>query len=109
MTQHQIEECTEPELELLLFVVNVIFPTIGIEYDLNSIKWMKQDVLIKKLQDSFPKLNSEGHPIFISLMSRFGIVVNIEPAPIPPIVEQPITSSIAEQPITASIEQTGSI
>ena len=87
MTLNQLQTLTEDELCLCLFIVNVTFPTKNIEYDSNNLTWIRHDMLIKKLSDAFPRLKEEAHPIFVSLMEKLGIQVEIkkqEPALPPP-------------------------
>ena len=98
MTQHQLEELTEDELALLFFIVNVASPIDcpKMEFDKNSIKWFRHDMLVKKILDVFPKLNREGHATYSSLLKKLGAYVEIK-------YEAPPTASVATSPETSSV------
>ena len=59
MTLNQLETLTEDELALALYVVNVIAPleVPKMTFEPRHLTWFKHDMLIKKLLDSFNKLN----------------------------------------------------
>ena len=100
MTLKQLNSFDEQELDLILYVVNILNPP-GVpkmEFEPHHLKWFKTDVLIPKLIAIFPKLKPEGHPIYLSLMEKLGVKgeIKYEQPPVP-------------MPITASAEATGSI
>jgi hypothetical protein len=96
MTRHKLEELNEDELGILFYVVNVLFPINcpKMEFDMNSIKWYKHDLLIKKLAEAFPHLKQDGYTTYSSLLNKLGVQHEIKPG-------QP------QMPVTAST--TGSI
>ena len=118
MTQHQLEELTEDELSLLFYILNVVSPIDfpKMEFDMNSIKWLKHDMLVKKILDVFPKLNQEGHATYSSLLKKLGTYIEIkyEAPPTPPTTVSSETSSVIPPPPTevtasaAEAPQTGS-
>ena len=80
MTLNQLETLTEDELCLCLFIVNVTFPIESPKMELTSrqLTWLKHDALVKKLLDAFPRLKSDAHPIYTSLMQKLGVCVQIK-------------------------------
>lgn len=111
MTLLQLESLTEDELGILFHSVNVISPmTIPkMEFDMNTIKWIRHEMLINKLLASAPALKPESHPIFISLMHKLGVKVEIKPVPQPTIEScQPQTNTTSScEPSTST--ETGSL
>ena len=88
MTLNQLATLTEDELALALYVVNILSHP-GIpkgEFTPRELTWFKKDALNHKLMEAVPKLAPEAHPIFISLMSKLGLAVEIKPIepPCPP-------------------------
>ena len=86
MTLVQLESLVDDELAILFHVVNVIdpMPFPKMEFDMNSIKWMRRDILVKKLIDAFPRLKPEAHATYVSLMNKLGVngeVRHQQPAP----------------------------
>jgi len=116
MTQHQLEELTEDELAILFYIVNVVFPMTcpKMEFDMNSIKWHKHDMLVKKLLDAFPRLKQEGHATYSSLLAKLGVKVEIKyeqpPAPEVPSTGSAETSSeILTPPVETPSPQTDTV
>ena len=111
MTLNQLEDLTEDELALVLYVVNVIAPleVPKMQFEPRQLTWFKHDMLIKKLLDSFNKLKPEGHATYTSLMQKLGVCVQIKQNE-PPRTENtgsnqcPQTSSLPTdvQPISGS-------
>ena len=97
MTQIQLDNLDESELEMLFYIVNVISPTTcpNIEFDLRTIKWYRHDMLIQNIANCFPKLKHEGHAVFSSLLSKLGSPIEIR-------YEQPPIQTEKSE-ITASI------
>jgi len=109
-----INSFSEDELCLLLSIINTVNPISFIhrQFEVSHLKWLKKDILIKHLLDSFQKINPEGHETFKSLMLKLDVKVDINkietpkpPAPTSSIEapKQEITGSV-EQSITSSIE-----
>ena len=90
----QLESLTEDERSLLFYIVNVVSPMTcpKMEFDMNSIKWMRHDMLLRKLLDVLPKMKPEGHQLFVDMMQKLGVKVEISPTPQP----QPEMSSSAQ-------------
>lgn len=99
MTFQQLHSLTEEELSICLYVVGVLdpvtFPPIEIT-DPKQLISFRNDVLIQKLMNAAPRLNEQGIPIFISLMAKLGVKVEVKPV-------EPATA-----PVSASTEQTSS-
>lgn len=94
MTLSQLESLTEDELAMCLFVVNVVLPVKPpLEIPPRGLTWFKHDMLVKKLMDSFQHVNPDAHPIFVSLMHKLGVKVDIHPIPPPPPPPAEVTSS----------------
>lgn len=75
MKLSHLEILDENELHILFYIVNHLFPSTipKMEYDMNSIKWIKHDQLAIKLINSFPKIKLENHVIYSSLLKKLGI------------------------------------
>jgi hypothetical protein len=99
-----IQSLNEDEMSLLLYFVNVVGRPLShnIPFEVNDLKFFRKDILTKKLLDSFNKLTPDGHPIFVSLMEKFGVKVEIKQEE-PKKIEEPVL------PITSSVEQIVSI
>lgn len=80
MTQVQLESLTPDERDMLFFIVNVLAPTTApkIEYDLNTIKWLRHEMLARKILDSFNQVTKEAHPIYSSLLAKLGVFIQIQ-------------------------------
>jgi hypothetical protein len=72
MTFSQLKSLTDDELQLLFYVVNVLSPTTlpQIEYDYNSITWIRHQLLIQKLISVEPQIKDEFKEVFDRLMSK---------------------------------------
>ena len=68
----QLQSLTQEELQLLLYVVNVMEPLINPKIDIGSkeLLWFKHDVLLQKLSKHESKLTPEGQVIFKNLMTK---------------------------------------
>jgi len=120
MTLNQLHSLTEEELDMLFYIVNVLFPPTSPQICMlvpRQLTWFKHDALIKKIVEAFPKVLPEGHATYTSLLEKLGVKIEIkyQPPP-PPVVETPVTSSVetpvsasVEMPLTSSTEPTGSI
>src|SRR5690348_8372078 len=110
MTLNELETLTEDELALALYIVNVIEPVQvpKMEFEPRHLTWFKRDALIQKLLRAVPRMHPEGHPIFISLMAKIGVTVEIKqnPPPCPPnpsenpTLPESSTNTETELPIT---------
>lgn len=94
----QLESLSEDERDMMFYIVNRISPIDApkMEFDMNSIKWFKHDMLIKKMLDSINSVNPEYHAIYVSLLEKMGVKIEIKKAEVP-------------LPPTASVEPTGSL
>ena len=94
-----ISSLSEEELGMLLYFVNIVDRPLShnISFEIKDLKYFRKDILTKKLLDSFNKLTPDGHPIFISLMEKFGVKVEIKKEEPNKIEEPPL-------PITSSVE-----
>jgi hypothetical protein len=102
-----ISSLSEEELGMLLYFVNIVDRPLShnISFEIKDLKFFRKDILTKKLLDSFNKLTPDGHPIFISLMEKFGVKVEIKKEE-PKKIEEPalpITSSV-EPEVSQSVE-----
>ena len=102
-----ISSLSEEELGMLLYFVNIVDRPLShnISFEIKDLKYFRKDILTKKLLDSFNKLTPDGHPIFISLMEKFGVKVEIKKEE-PKKIEEPalpITSSV-EPEVSQSVE-----
>ena len=115
MTQQQLDSLTEDELAVLFYVVNVVSPMTfpQMEFDLNSIKWFRHDMLIRKLLDSFNRLKPEGHATYTSLLEKLGVKIEIKKHESPPptstetSTEKPVPTPEVVAPVVET-PQTGS-
>lgn len=113
MTRYQLEDLTEDELAIVLYVVNVIAPPVApkMTWEVNHLLWFRHDQLVKKLIDVFPKLKPEGHATYVSLMQKLGICVQIQQPSSTNENKSETSSSVAPTTPTesASEETTGSV
>jgi len=89
MTLSQLESLSDDELAMALYIVNVLKPVqppIG-EINPRGLTWFKHDLLVKKILDCFPLVKPEHHPIFVSLLDKLGVKVEIHAQPPPPPTE----------------------
>ncbi len=74
MTISQLESLTEPELEMALYVANVLRPVRPpIEIPPRGLTWFKKGELEKKLVECFNNVKPEAHPIYSSLLTKLGV------------------------------------
>jgi hypothetical protein len=68
----QLQSLTQEELQLLLYVVNIVEPLTSpkIEIGPKELLWFKHDALLWKLAQQESKLTPEGQIIFQGLMSK---------------------------------------
>lgn len=85
MTLNQLQDLTEDELALALYVVNVISPPESpkMTFEPRHLTWFKHDALVKKLLGIFNQLKPEGHATYVSLMQKLGVCVEIKQQPPP--------------------------
>lgn len=81
MTLNQLASLTEDELDMVLYVINVMAPPDlpKMTFEPRHLTWFKHDMLVKKLLDSFKTLKPEGHSTYVSLMQKLGVKVEIKP------------------------------
>lgn len=81
MTINQLSSLDEQELQMSLYIVNVISPIKpSMEILPHELPWLKHDMLVKKLLDAFQQVKPEYHSIYISLMQKLGVKIEINPA-----------------------------
>ncbi len=83
MTLAQLEDLNEDELAMVLYVVNHIAPPVvpQMTFEPRNLTWFKHDELIKKMLNSFSRLKPEGHAIYVSLMQKLGVCIEIKQQP----------------------------
>ena len=105
MTFQQLHSLTEDEVAICLYVVGVLdpvtFPKIEITQP-NQLISFRHEALIQKLLNAFPKLKPEAYPIYLSLMEKLGVKVEIKQAPQP---EAPTSSSVANEPTGSNVPE----
>ena len=76
----QLENLTEDELALLLYIVNVIEPlkSTATEITAKQLLWFKHDSLVWKVSQQESKLTPEGKEIFKSLMTKLNTTAQQE-------------------------------
>ena len=108
MTLNQLETLSESELDMALYIINVIAPPDlpKMTFEPRHLTWFNHEQLIKKFLEVFPKLNTEGHPIYVSLMQKLGICIQIQkhPNPNPNETDATETNGKVELPSTSSIQ-----
>ena len=86
MTLNQLYNLTEQELDMCLYIVNVlkpVKPSLG-EIPPRGLTWFKHDILIKNIVDCFSLVKPEYHAIYLSLLEKLGVNVEINVQPLPP-------------------------
>ena len=112
MTLNQLETLSEQEVEMALYIVNVISPPCvpKMTFEARHLTWFKHDLLIKKFVDAFPKLRPEGHEIYKSMMLKLGVEIRINQHPNPNENRTETSSSVANPtPSEPTTEVTGSV
>ena len=68
----QLQSLTQLELEVLLYVVNVLEPLTSPKIFIGpqELLWLKHDMLLRKLANQESKLTPEGQVIFKGLMDK---------------------------------------
>ena len=67
----QLQSLTTEDLELLLYIVNVVEPSIpSVEVTPKMLLFFKHDKLLFKISQQEPKLTDDGKKIFHSLMTK---------------------------------------
>ena len=94
MTLEQLSSLTEQELDMCLYVVNVLAPVPGVpDIPPHGLTWFKKGVLEQKIGGSFQQVKREHHSIFSSLLNKLGVQHEIK----------------YETPPSGSIETSGSL
>lgn len=104
MTLSQLQLMTEDELAMILYVVNNLSHP-GIPpgpFVPENLVWFKHTLLIQKMIDVFQMIKPEYHSIYISLMEKMGVKIEINPIPSQP-VELNSTPTSSNNPPTSSI------
>lgn len=95
MTLNQLNSLDEQELDLCLYVVNVLHP-VGMVGELppSGLTWFKKGILEKKLTDVMDKLKPEAYSVYSSLLKKLGMPCELKmpentsidssPPPVPP-------------------------
>jgi len=87
MTINQLKELNDDEIALALNVLTIIPPEGStLEFQIpRRLTWIKHDVLVKKFIDVFPKLKSDGHQTYSSLLTKLGVPheIKYEQPPLP--------------------------
>ena len=109
MTLNQLETLSEDEVALALYIVNVVAPPAlpKMTFEARHLTWFNHEQLIKKFLNVFHQLNSDGHSVYVSLMQKLGICIQIQQHPIPNPNETEATQQITASagcPPTASIQ-----
>lgn len=98
MTLNQLNSLDEQELSMLLYICNVLAPLDipKIQFEPRQLTWIRHDMLINKLLNSFKSVNLEGHATYISLMQKLGVKIEIkhEEVPLPATASAPTTGSV---------------
>jgi hypothetical protein len=104
MTLNQLQTLTEDELAMALYIVNVIDPLTlpQMEFTPQQLVWFKHDMLIQKLLNAFPRLKPEAFSIYLSLMEKLGVKVEIRQTPQP---ELPTSSSTANETTGSNVHE----
>ena len=69
-----LSSLTEDESAFLLFIVNRAFKTINEDFDLDNIKFIRQDVLKAKLLAAEQHIKEEKKDLYKSLCQKLNIV-----------------------------------
>jgi len=99
MTLDQLDSLTEDELVMALYIVNHLFPVslVG-EISPRGLTWFRKGELEKKIQQAFPHIKREAHPVFSGLLNKLGLPHEIRyeqpPAPQAPTGSNSVTSSV---------------
>ena len=85
MTLNQLETLSQDELDMALYVVNVVAPPDlpKMTFEPRHLTWFNHEQLIKKFLGIFPNLNPDGHATYVSLMQKLGVCIQIQQLPIP--------------------------
>ncbi len=98
MTLNQLESLTEDEVAFCLYVVNTLFPPDSpkMEFQTRHLTWFRKGVLEQKIQQAFPHVKREGHPVFSSLLNKLGVPheIRYETRPQETTGSNPVTSSV---------------
>lgn len=74
MTLHQFNSLTDDEVGFVLYVVNTLSPVSpGYEIPPNGLVWLRSGVIERKIQEAFPHVKKEAHPIFSSILNKLGV------------------------------------
>ncbi|HOT89480.1 MAG TPA: hypothetical protein PLC59_00075 [Bacteroidales bacterium] len=79
MTLSQLDSLTEEELGMALFIINHISPLElpKMQFEPQHLTWFRHEMLVKKFLNSFNRLKPEGYPIYVSLMQKLGVKIEI--------------------------------
>ena len=68
-----LSSLTEDESALLLFIINRAFKTINEDFDLDNIKFIRQDVLKAKLLAAEQHIKEEKKDLYKSLITKLNL------------------------------------
>lgn len=99
MTLNQLQTLTIDEVGMTLHVLNVIAPVGNPPMEFEEprhLTFIKHKFLVQRLVDCFQQIKPEAHPIYVSLMEKLGVKVEINQVPPtpPPTVETATTGSV---------------
>ena len=69
-----LSSLTEDESAFLLFTVNRVFKTINEDFDLDNIKFIRQDILKAKLLAAEQHIKEEKKDLYKSLCQKLNII-----------------------------------
>lgn len=69
-----LSSLTEDESAFLLFIVNRVFKTINEDFDLDNIKFIRQDILKAKLLAAEQHIKEEKKDLYKSLCQKLNII-----------------------------------
>lgn len=92
MTLSQVESLSEQEMDMVLYIVNVLQPTTSkLEIEPRNLTWFKHKFLVQKIVDVFQQIKPEYHPVYVSLLAKLGVQaqINVTPPPSEPVPPTP--------------------
>lgn len=88
MTLNQLNTLTDDEVGFVLYIVNKLNPPpFGQEIPEIGLTWFRKGALEQKIQNAFPYLKHEAHPVFSSILNKLDVKHEIK-------YEQPSSGSL---------------
>jgi hypothetical protein len=78
MRIEELESLDEAELGMCLYIVNVVKPIREFHLSPRALTFVKHQMLVQRLLGCLNNILPEHRPIFLSLMKKMGIVVEIK-------------------------------